>query len=201
MAEVQSQSKTRRQMQAEQTKDKLFEAAVSMLAEKEFEQITVRDIVAKAQVSIGTFYNYYATKMEVFYETYRVADHYFSDEVAPTLTQPTSYERILAFFSAYAHYSSDMTHLKMTRLLYNPDNTFFNRDPHQGMVGVLTRLLEEGLADGSLQGKDSAAEIAEYLMIATRGLVYNWCTRDGNYNLAAATRKFVERLLKAYLPR
>ena len=86
MEDIPSQVKTRRQLQAEQTKDKLFEAAVSLLAEKDFEQITIRDIVAKAHVSIGTFYNYYSTKMEVFYETYRVADHYFSEVVAPALT-------------------------------------------------------------------------------------------------------------------
>ena len=66
MEDIPSQVKTRRQLQAEQTKDKLFEAAVSLLAEKDFEQITIRDIVAKAHVSIGTFYNYYSTKMEVF---------------------------------------------------------------------------------------------------------------------------------------
>lgn len=109
MEDFPSQVKTRRQLQAEQTKDKLFEAAVSLLAEKDFEQITIRDIVAKAHVSIGTFYNYYSTKMEVFYETYRVADHYFSEVVAPALTQGTVYERILAFFDYYAHYNSDLT--------------------------------------------------------------------------------------------
>ena len=102
MEDIPSQVKTRRQLQAEQTKDKLFEAAVSLLAEKDFEQITILDIVAKAHVSIGTFYNYYSTKMEVFYETYRVADHYFSEVVAPALTQGTVYERILAFFDYYA---------------------------------------------------------------------------------------------------
>ena len=65
MEDIPSQVKTRRQLQAEQTKDKLFEAAVSLLAEKDFEQITIRDIVAKAHVSIGTFYNYYSTKMDL----------------------------------------------------------------------------------------------------------------------------------------
>ena len=156
MEDIPSQVKTRRQLQAEQTKDKLFEAAVSLLAEKDFEQITIRDIVAKAHVSIGTFYNYYSTKMEVFYETYRVADHYFSEVVAPALTQGTVYERILAFFDYYAHYNSDLTDMKMTRLLYNTDNPFFNRDPHQGMVGVLIELLREGLEQGELAGGDSA---------------------------------------------
>lgn len=198
MEELQPQPKTRRQLQAEQTKDKLFAAAVDLLAENAFEDIKIRDIVAKAQVSIGTFYNYYTTKMEVFYETYRVADHYFSEIVAPALTQDKVYDRILVFFDHYAHYNSDLTDMKMTRILYNTDNPFFNRDPHQGMVGVLITLLQEGLDCGELAGDDSADEIAEYLMIAIRGLVYHWCTTGGGYNLTEATRSFVARLLRGY---
>ena len=119
-----AENKSRRQLQAEQTKDNLFIAAVELLTEKDFDDITIRDIVARAQVSIGTFYNYYSTKMEVFYETYRIADHYFTETVAPLLSQGTVLERIMAFFDYYAHYSSDLTDMRMTKLLYNPDNTF-----------------------------------------------------------------------------
>ena len=61
------ETKTKRQLQAEQTKDRLFNAAVDLLSERDFDDITIRDIVARANVSIGTFYNYYSTKMEVFY--------------------------------------------------------------------------------------------------------------------------------------
>ncbi|WP_297719046.1 TetR/AcrR family transcriptional regulator [Intestinimonas sp.] len=195
-----AENKSKRQLQAEQTKDNLFIAAVELLTEKDFDDITIRDIVARAQVSIGTFYNYYSTKMEVFYETYRIADHYFTETVAPLLSQGTVLERIMAFFDYYAHYSSDLTDMRMTKLLYNPDNTFFSRDPHQGMVGVLIGILQQGLDEGALSSDDSAEEIAEYLMIATRGLVYNWCTCNGSYDLATATRKFVRRLLACYLP-
>ena len=195
-----AENKSKRQLQAEQTKDNLFIAAVELLTEKDFDDITIRDIVARAQVSIGTFYNYYSTKIEVFYETYRIADHYFTETVAPLLSQGTVLERIMAFFDYYAHYSSDLTDMRMTKLLYNPDNTFFSRDPHQGMVGVLIGILQQGPEEGALAGGESADEIAEYLMIAIRGLVYNWCTCNGSYDLAAATQKFVHRLLAYYLP-
>ena len=200
MEELQTQTKNRRQIQAEQTKDRLFEAAISLLAAKDFEQITIREIVAAAQVSIGTFYKYYSTKMEVFYETYRIADQYFSETVAPSLLQPSAHERILAFFDAYAYYNGDMTDMKMTKLLYNPDNPFFNRSTDSGMLTTLISVIQYGLDRGELVGSDSAEEIAEYLMISIRGLVYNWCTKDGSYDLTAATRKFILRLLKAYLP-
>ena len=101
--------KGKRQLQAEQTKDKLFYAADALLAEKDYEDITIRDIISKADVSIGTFYHYFKTKLDVFYETYRVADHYFAEVVAPQLTQPTVREQILTFFDYYAHYSCDQT--------------------------------------------------------------------------------------------
>lgn len=194
------ETKTKRQLQAEQTKDRLFNAAVDLLSERDFDDITIRDIVARANVSIGTFYNYYSTKMEVFYETYRVADDYFREEVAPLLVQPTTLERIQFFFHCYARYCSELTDMKMTRLLYNPDNPWFNRDASHGMVGVLIEQLERGLRDGSLVGTDPAQEIASYLMIAVRGLVYHWCTLNGGYDLIQVTQKYVRRLITAYLP-
>ncbi len=191
-------SKTKRQLQAEQTKDRLFDAAVSLLREKDFEDITVREIVSRAQVSVGTFYKYYSTKMEVFYETYRIADQYFVDTVAPTMTQPTAHARIMAFFSAYARYNDEFTDRKMTKLLYNPDNPFFNRSNDHGMLDTLIHAIRFGLSRGELTGSDTAEEIAEYLMIAIRGLIYHWCTMQYSYDLREAVDKFALRLLRAY---
>lgn len=188
-------------VKSQQTKLNIFNAAVELLSEMDFDEITIRDIVRRAHVSVGTFYNYYATKMEVFYETYQVADHYFNETVAQRLTQPTATERVFCFFDHYARYSSELTDMKMTRLLYNPDNPWFNRDPTGGMVGVLIDVLQGGLDSGEFSGHGAdAGELADYLMICVRGLIYNWCTKNGGYDLHAATKKLVERLMVALRP-
>lgn len=193
--------KFRCRIKSQQTKLNIFNAAVELLSEMDFDEITIRDIVSRANVSVGTFYNYYATKMEVFYETYQVADHYFNETVAQRLTQPTALERVYCFFDHYARYSSELTDMKMTRLLYNPDNPWFNRDPTGGMVGVLIDVLQDGLDSGEFSGHGAGArELADYLMICVRGLIYNWCTKDGGYDLHTATRKLVERLMVALRP-
>ena len=193
------EAKTKRQLQAEQTKLKLFNAAVELLAVQDFEHITIRDIVTRANVSIGTFYNYYSTKLEVFYETYQVADRYFIEEVAPRLTQPTCAQQALCFFEHYAHYSSELTDRNMTRLLYGPDNPWFNRPQEGSLVGVLARVLQRGLDSGELTSYgDTASEIAAWMMISIRGLTYNWCTANGAYDLISATRWSAARLLRAY---
>lgn len=190
--------KGKRQLQAEQTKDKLFFAAEALLAEKDYEDITIRDIIARAEVSIGTFYHYFPTKLDVFYETYRLADQYFTDVVAPQLDQPTAYERILAFFDHYAHYSSDQTNPQLTYLLYNAKNPHFNRDPRHGMSGVLIDVVQQGLDSGEIVSSDSAEQITTFLMVTLRGLVYNWATMQRSYDLPRTMHWYLERLLKAY---
>ena len=192
------QEKGKRQLQAEATKDKLFYAANALLLEKDYKDITIRDITAKAEVSIGTFYHYFPTKVDVFYETYRLADQYFIEVIAPQLTQPTAYERIAAFCDHYAHYSSDQTHPQLIYLLYNAENPHFNRDPQHGMRGVLTEVIQQGIDSGEIDSTDTASQISEFLMVTLRGVVYNWVTLHRSYDLAETVRWYLERLLKAY---
>ena len=191
--------RTSRQLRSELTKLKLFDTAVGLLTEKPFEEITIRDIVAKAGVSVGTFYNYYETKMDVFYQSYSIADKFFADTVAPQLQCGSARERMFLFFDYYARYSYDISGIKLTRLLYSVDNTLFMRNAPNGMVDTLKRVLEYGLSTGEFVTRgDTLSEMADYYMIAIRGVVYNWCIANGKYDLRSVTNRFVNRLLYAY---
>jgi len=189
--------KTRKQ-QAEATKRHIFDTALELLNQRDFEQIKVRDIVKAAQVSIGTFYKYYETKLDVFYETYQLADEYFEDTVAPLLTQESACQRILCFFNNYARYSCEITDISLTKILYNSNNKRFNRSGDRGMRSVLQEQIRYGLERGELHAHESETDIAEFLMIAARGLVYNWCTRDGAYPLPESMDHFIAQILKSY---
>lgn len=192
--------KGKRQIQAEQTKDKLFYAADALLSEKKYEDITIRDIISRAGVSIGTFYHYFPTKLDVFYETYRVADHYFEEVVAPRLREGTAYENILKFGEYYARYSCDQTHPQLIYLLYNARNPHFNRDYEHGMTGLLTQVIRKGIDSGEIRSEDTAHEITEFLMVSMRGLVYNWATMEQSYDLPQRMAWYLPRLLKAFFP-
>ncbi len=193
-----SKEKKRRQLQAEETKIRLFEAAFALLRERDFSDITIRDIVARAGVSIGTFYVYFPSKLDVFYETYTIADSYFENEVAPHLTESNVADRILHFFQSYAYYNAEVTGIKLTKLLYNPNNKYFLRPGNYGMLRVLTSLITQDISkEGTVCGQ-MPQTIAEFLMISARGLVYNWCTQDAGYDLGQAMEKYVKYLLKAF---
>ncbi len=188
-----------RKDQAEETKLHIFNTALKLLDEMGFEKITIRDIVRTANVSIGTFYYYYASKLDVFYETYALADQYFEETVAPQLTQDTAGARIICFFDHYARYCSDLTSVTLTSILFNSNNKYFDRNNSIGILRILPELISFGQNSGALRSDVPPEGMTRFLMLSVRGLVYDWCIHDGGYDLRKAMRLHVERLLKGCL--
>ena len=190
----------KRQLQAEQTKLNIFQAALELLEQTDFESITVRDIVRKAGVSVGSFYNAYSSKLEVFYQTYEIADDYFERVVRQKLTQPEPREAIICFFEEYARYNSVQTPIALTKVLYNPNNPYFRRDSQRGMIPVLREQIRRAIDSGALAADHGPDEVAEYLMICVRGIVYDWCLANGSYSLLERIRAYIPYLLRAFEP-
>lgn len=188
------EKQTRRQ-QAENTKRHIFHTAIRLLEDRDFEDIKIKDIVSAANVSVGSFYNYFTSKLDVYYETYQCADEYFATTVAAKMTHSTARERILCFFDEYARYCSELTDIKLTKLLFTSSNTHFERIVEEGMHKVLLQQVQFGLDRGELRASLPAYDIVQFLMITVRGLVYNWCTRNGDYDLRTAMEAYVSRLL------
>lgn len=197
---MKAKQQTKRQQQAEQTKNSIFQAALKLLEQKDFESITVRDIVCQAGVSVGSFYNAYASKLEVFYQTYEIADDYFERVVRQKLTQPEPREAILCFFEEYARYNSVQTPITLTKVLYNPNNPYFHRDSQRGMIPVLREQVRRAMDSGALATDHGPDEVTGYLMICVRGIVYDWCLANGSYSLLERIREYIPYLLRAFEP-
>jgi AcrR family transcriptional regulator len=70
--------KTRPTPRAEDTRRKIYEAALKLFREKGFEQTTMRDIAAKADVALGAAYYYFASKEAIvlaFYQEMQEVSH------------------------------------------------------------------------------------------------------------------------------
>lgn len=59
-----------RKRQAEQTKRKIFETAVSLIKEKGYGSITISEICTVAGVAKGSFYVHYKSKEDIVRESY-----------------------------------------------------------------------------------------------------------------------------------
>lgn len=66
-----TQMKTRPTPRAEDTRRRIYEAALKLFREKGFEPTTMRDIAAKAEVALGGAYYYFSSKEAIVLEFYR----------------------------------------------------------------------------------------------------------------------------------
>ncbi len=192
------QKKTKRKIQAEETKRKIYQSAIEMIEKKGFENITIQDINRHAGVSVGTFYHYYKSKEDVFFELYRQADEYFENKVFPRLFTGdfTTSERILLFFRSYARFNIE-NGLEYVSQLYNTKNKFFvSRDRY--MLDLLFRIIQEGQKKQEIKGDLDPEEIMEDLFIVSRGIVFDWCLHEGVYDLEEKMHGHLKRHIPVF---
>ena len=79
--------KTRKTPRAEDTRRKIYEAALELFREKGFDETTMRDIAAKAGVALGGAYYYFASKDAIVLSFYHQMQEDSHEVIVQALTQ------------------------------------------------------------------------------------------------------------------
>ncbi|MDP4172113.1 MAG: TetR/AcrR family transcriptional regulator [Bacillota bacterium] len=188
---------TKRQLQAIQTKSKIYETAIELMKAKDFQDITIEEICGNAGVSVGAFYHYFSSKNDFLIEMYSRADHYFLEEVNQKLNSAQPIEKIIEFFDVYAKYN-DMIGISTMKQLYHANNHLFITKG-RGMQNVLEDIIADGQQKGEILQEMSPEAITEYLFIAARGVTYDWCLHDGQFSLIEQMQQYMSRLVKIFV--
>lgn len=187
---------TKRKAQAQKTKKTIYKVAMQLMNKKGFNNTTIEEISKKAHVSVGTFYLYYKSKDDIFFELYHKADVYFKNEVSRQLAEKNSFDQILVFFKCYAKYNYERG-LDAISQLYNTKNKLFiAKGRYMGLL--LEKIIETGQEKKELILDMTPQSIADYLFIMARGTVYDWCLHDGDYDLEETMNRHIARLLPIF---
>jgi AcrR family transcriptional regulator len=185
---------TNRQVQAQQTKDKVYQVAIHLFETKGFENITVDEICSVAKVSTGTFYNVFKSKYEILDRIFELADDYFIENINHFKINGNAKERILTYFDYYSLYNLKCG-INFTKQLYNVKNNLFAKE-NRPMQIILRDIIDDGQNKKELNNDMSSNDLVHFLFICVRGLVYDWCLKDGSFDLRLEMNKLVHRLLK-----
>ncbi|MBP2659518.1 MAG: TetR family transcriptional regulator [Firmicutes bacterium] len=186
-----------RQQQAIHTKNKLYNIALELIDAKGYDNIKIDDICKKAEVSVGSFYNYFKSKNDILIEIYKRGDDYFRNEVANKIDNPNAADQILDYFRYYAKYNVT-SGIDTTKQLYTSHNKLFIAKKRYMQV-LLQDIIQKGQARNQLVKDLTPEEITEYLFIAARGVVYNWCLHDGEYDLEEAMLNYMKRIIETFV--
>ncbi|HEY3425143.1 MAG TPA: TetR/AcrR family transcriptional regulator [Negativicutes bacterium] len=191
---MEEQRLTNRQIQAINTKNKIYQVAIHLLEKKGYENITIGEICNDAGVSVGSFYKYFESKNDILTEIYKRADDYFYNEVIHSLTSTHTLDQIIEYFDYYAKYN-EAVGVDTMRQLYNAANNKMFVKKGRYMQTLLQEIIEKGQDKKEISEEMTIEQITEYLFITARGIIYDWCLHDGQYNLTNAMHKFMERFV------
>lgn len=193
---MQKKKLTSRQAQAIKTRNKIYNIAFDLMHKKGFDNITIEDISKKAGVSVGAFYHYFKSKADILFEIYHRADEYFRENVENKLSSENSADQIVEYFRHYAEYTKSVG-VEFTKHLYNTANKFFTKKDRYMLI-VLQDIIRKGQEKKELTTDMTPEEMTEYLFIAARGIIFDWCLYDGQYDVAEKTVAFFRRLIAIF---
>ncbi|MBS7525579.1 TetR/AcrR family transcriptional regulator [Fusibacter paucivorans] len=186
---------TNRAKKAIATKKRIYECGVKLMHEKGFGEITISEIAKEAGISVGTYYYYFDSKTDLFKEIFSRVDDFFMTWVKEPMQSDSYSERIISFFEHYAKLVED-DGITTIRKLYTPENKMFTVEG-QFMQNVLKEVIEEGQRSGELNTLYSAQRYTNYLFVVGRGIVFEWCLRDGKFDLKQQFRTIISLVVKS----
>ncbi len=178
------------------TKERIYHSALDILAERGFENATIRDICKHSGVSIGTFYSYFNSKNDILFEFFRNMDNHFTVDLAPKITGETYMDKIRCYFKLYSAMLMD-SNFDTICMLFSTSNIWFART--RPMQKVLVAIIAEGQQAGEISRRMPASEICEYLFVLVRGLVFQWCSVNAAFELWNRTDLYIATAMSSLL--
>ena len=182
------------------TKDKIIEAAWKLFHEKGYEETTIEDIIAAANISKGSFYYNFNRKDELLDTLATIFDHEYEKLKKDMPSEQNSFEKLL-HMNFYMHEfienqvdSSILASLYSTQL-YAKGNTNL-MDQNRVYYKLLAEIIEEGQKRDEITKCKSVREISKYYSLCERALVSDWCLEKGSYSLLEYSKEYFPYMIQ-----
>lgn len=163
-----------------ETRKKIIQAAKKLFEKHGFESTSVEQIVARAKVAKGTFYQYYETKFDILADAARdegaeKARHALQTVANGSPAIPVLEQYIMALCNWFE------AHEKIAEaLIFASFKTSFDEaitEPHRHSRTILLELMKLAQQQGSIRNDVPAGELAKVLGGSLIASVLGWCKK------------------------
>ncbi len=187
---------SRRDRRRAETRERIFEAAMRLLTERDFEAVTVEMITDAAEVGKGTFFNYFASKEAVVaYQLDTLLRRltgqfhliYTALKADPgSRSEAAIWPQIVAITHLAAERDAGSRRLTRTLLalsLTDPLVREASLRVQQRIIEIGTELIRIGQARGELRADLPAGYLADHLVQTYFQVLYCWAQSDSDESL------------------
>lgn len=191
---------TKRQKQAEETKEKLFNTSIALFNEKGFNEVTVEEISIRAGTAKGSFYTYFNTKSDIILEQFATIDNFYRNYERNLRRYKTSLEKLVAFTRAQMRYVRDNVGCEMIKILYS-NNLIENStvkiliDENRFINHLIESIIKGGQDAGEIRTDRKASELSVMFNRAHRAVFLDWGISNNNFDLVKVGVDFCKTMV------
>lgn len=180
-----------RKLNAAETKRKIFEAASLLAREYGIENVSVDSIVVAAGVSKGSFYVHYESKDALIIDLVNkytdIADKDYKSFLISLSDTKGSFDRLILLAEKIADYIEHKIGLENMKTLYKSHltkaiDTTSALSYGRELYIIFHETLEKGIIAGELREDIPVETLANHLILAIRGVIFEWCIRYPDFN-------------------
>lgn len=188
---MKKEKSTRRKQQGEATKKKIYETAQRLFVEHGVDNVSIDDIVTEVGIARGTFYVHFESKdalISALLSSRAVTIDADYEAFLKTLPEDMSSCDVLVALvgkicDVIEHgigYETIKTIYKVQLTApYAQDASGYNR----ALYRMLATVIEKGVARGEFHEVLPHDALSKHLVLALRGLIYEWCIRYPDFDL------------------
>jgi AcrR family transcriptional regulator len=197
-----------RELQANKTRNKIYETAKKLFMEHGFDNVSVDSIVNAAGVSKGLFYVYFESKdilPSIFINDYiKNVDLDYKIYLEDNENNVTTYEIMMLVTERIAELMSGKIGCDIMKNLYKAHitksiDTNYSMIYSKELYKVYADILERGFLRGDIKVDLPVDTLAKHMILALRGITFEWCVQDPNYNLKEQFILHMEILMNGVL--
>lgn len=177
--------KTRRQLQAMETKNKIYNAAVKKINELGFNNVSIEDITTEANVSKGSFYTYFESKKALVFYTFTQSDEIYKQayekvEGLDFLSMITHFMRIS--YTEYEKRGRGIIKAMIANYFTLQGYNFYGKD--RPLLKCLEMIVESGKKEQVLDVRIETDKYVNILLSTMVGVEVMWCFESQDFSLA-----------------
>ncbi len=179
----------------------ILEAAIPLIAQRDFEEVSVSEVCQAVGISVGSFYHYFRKKDDLLVGLLWIIDEDLEENTFPRLTCENEIDNLRLFARGWAEHVSAHG-IERSKLIssINPDSADFP-EQERPAVRKLRQIIAAGQAKGQITTDCDADTLTELFLTTLRGITLDWSRREGHYALPQRTDRDISILLRGYLPR
>lgn len=183
-----SNNLTKRQIKALETRKRLYDVALALFKEKGYNNVSVDEIVAKANTSKGSFYTHFESKDQIIIEHFKNNDNHYAEYYENLKNCKTSAEKLVNFAKNMFSFVNEKVDFDFTNVVYSSQllheqEKIYIIMEDRPLYKILHEIIKEGQKSGEFRNDYTTDELVKMAARSMRGTYYDWCLYDGNFDI------------------